>query len=118
MDISPPIAAMAPQPSANTNSGPSNDDAPNNTNANNNVEEPRPAMIAASLDNMDDPTASESKITNIKFINATSYLLTTLMVLGVVIFGVREEGLFGDQFLWMKYQVRVMLVYERVSYCV
>ena len=27
------------------------------------------------------------------------------MVVGVVLLGAREEGVFGDEFLWMKYQV-------------
>lgn len=51
-----------------------------------------------------DTAANESKIQNIKFVNATSFILTALMVMGVVLLGAREEGVFGDEFLWMKYQ--------------
>jgi len=50
--------------------------------------------------------ATASKITNLKFLNGTSYVLTSLLVIGTVLGRVREEGTFADDYLWMKYQVR------------
>lgn len=93
----PTSAMMAPVPSANTNS---NDVPP----------PPRGATRPSSSDG--DPVGDfsaqseedASRIGNLKFVNATSFLLTGMMVVGVVLFGAREEGVFGDEFLWMKYQ--------------
>lgn len=48
--------------------------------------------------------ASNNKIQNLKFLNAAAFLLTCLVVLGVVLGRVREEGVFGNEYLWMKYQ--------------
>jgi len=92
-----PTTAMTPQPSTNTNSASSPPDYTNATAANNDVNNDVNDHRATTA-------ANESKITNIKFTNATSFLLTAMMVVGVVLFGVREEGVFGDEFLWMKYQ--------------
>jgi len=97
MEMSTPTNPMTVQPSPNINSNTAPpslpqqyDDNNNNNNDNNNNE----ALSA------EDAT----KIQNLKFVNATSYLLTGMMVTGVVLFKTREEGVFGDEFLWMKYQ--------------
>ena len=52
-----------------------------------------------------DLSVAASKIQNLKFVNATSYALTLVVVLGVVLAGARAGGIYGDEFLWMKYQV-------------
>lgn len=99
MEMSTPTNPMAPQPSANTNS--------------NNTINLAPPSLPQQYDEHDDANDDDndalsaedaSKIQNLKFVNATSYLLTGMMVTGVVLFKAREEGVFGDEFLWMKYQ--------------
>ncbi len=102
---------MAPQPSwTNTNSS-------------------QPVAPVEETSNVDDPISSSSNAdaaeedassqkypilncTFLKFINTTSFVLTAM----VVLFGVREEGvLFGDEFLWMRYQVRDKLTFMIVD---
>lgn len=78
------------QPSPNSNSN--NDEYDNNNldiDANNNDNN----------NNNDD-----NKITNIKITNTLTYLLTSMIIIGITLWRVREEGVFGDEFLWMKYQ--------------
>jgi len=92
MEMPTPTNPMATQPSTNTNSNvtslpPQYDD--NLTNDND------AALLLAE---------DASKIQNLKIVNGASYLLTGMMVIGVVLFKAREEGVFGDEFLWMKYQ--------------
>lgn len=60
----------------------------------------------APSESADDVQANqESKITNLKYLNILSFLLTAIMVIGVVLLRVREEGVFADAYRWMKYQV-------------
>ena len=49
--------------------------------------------------------ASASNLQNLKFLNAAAFALTALVVLCMVLGRVREEGVFGNEYLWMKYQV-------------
>jgi len=51
--------------------------------------------------------AAATKVENIKYLNAISFLLTACIVIGVVLGRAREEGVFGDEFLWMKYQTLI-----------
>lgn len=55
-------------------------------------------------------TPAQQSVVNLKFLSATVWLLTTMMVVGVVFCGVREEGVFSDFYLWMSYQVRQMVM--------
>lgn len=48
--------------------------------------------------------ASASNLQNLKFLNAAAFALTALVVLCMVLGRVREEGVFGNEYLWMKYQ--------------
>lgn len=41
---------------------------------------------------------------NLKHLNVFCYAVTSVVVLGYVLFGVREEGVYADPYLWMKYQ--------------
>jgi len=49
-------------------------------------------------------TPAQQSVVNLKFLSVTVWLLTTMMVVGVVFCGVREEGVFSDFYLWMSYQ--------------
>ena len=65
-----------------------------------------PNYDTAPSESADDVQANqESKITNLKYLNILSFLLTAIMVIGVVLLRVREEGVFADAYRWMKYQV-------------
>ncbi|EED87363.1 predicted protein [Thalassiosira pseudonana CCMP1335] len=55
-------------------------------------------------------TPAQQSVVNLKFLSVTVWLLTTMMVVGVVFCGVREEGVFSDFYLWMSYQVRQMVM--------
>ena len=56
-----------------------------------------------------------SRIQNLQYLNLTSFVLTSMIVIGVVFWGVREEGVWSDDYSWMRYQVRIVL-YDTVLY--
>ena len=107
-----PHANMTPQPSANTNSEPTTDGADYYTNQ----DTAATAINESSPPQLSSQSSLNKKIINLKFLNGTSYLLTTLIVIGHVLWKVHEEGIWGDDYVWMKYQVRewkkVLSIYE------
>lgn len=95
MSSVPTPLGQPPQPSTNTNSS-SADYNLSSPNSDSKMQAYHADQAAAE--------ATASKITNLKFLNGTSYVLTSLLVIGTVLGRVREEGTFADDYLWMKYQ--------------
>mmetsp|Transcript_35184 Transcript_35184/g.74315 ORF Transcript_35184/g.74315 Transcript_35184/m.74315 type:complete len:391 (+) Transcript_35184:812-1984(+) len=93
---------MVLQPSRNSNNASLPDPSSSSLNNNNTISSNN---NNGNTDQQANPETA--KIQNVKFINATSFVLTSIMVIGVVLLRVREEGVFGDDFLWMKYQTLV-----------
>ena len=52
---------------------------------------------------------SETAVQNHRYLTTLSWLLTTIVICGVVFGKVREEGIYADDYLWMRYQVRLYL---------
>lgn len=61
-------------------------------------------LMNTNMDEEEESAFIESKIFNLRVLNGLSFALTAIVVVGVVLFGASEGGVFGDQFLWMKYQ--------------
>jgi hypothetical protein len=62
-----------------------------------------------------------SAVQNYRYLTTLSWALTTVVVSGIVFGKVREEGIFSDDYLWMRYQVRMelhVLVELQVMFCV
>lgn len=93
-----PHANMTPQPSANTNSSNSEPIAVA-------TNESLPRYESSQHQSQSSASLNNKKIINLKFLNGTSYLLTMLIGIGHVLWKVHEEGIWGDDYLWMKYQV-------------
>ena len=102
--MAPPPAVVDPASSSSSSSANANVVS---ANVDNNEEE---AMMMA-VNNSDDAYSRkkekfDTRVRMSKYINFGLYLLTTMIVLGVMYVGVPAYGVFGDDYLWMKYQVR------------
>jgi hypothetical protein len=49
--------------------------------------------------------ALERRVRASRTINAALFLVSSAVIVGVVFLGVPSYGVFGDDYLWMKYQV-------------
>ena len=77
------------------------------------VAPPPPPMIAVSSDDAPGPMSEslasskvERRIRLSRLCNLVLYMMTFSMVVGVMYVGVPAYGVFGDDYLWMRYQVR------------
>ena len=50
--------------------------------------------------------ANQKRVQISRIINFTLFFVMSAVILGVVFVGVPSYGVFGDEYLWMKYQVR------------
>ena len=50
--------------------------------------------------------ANQQRVQISRIINFTLFFVMSAVILGVVFVGVPSYGVFGDEYLWMKYQVR------------
>lgn len=50
--------------------------------------------------------ANQQRVQISRIINFTLFFVTSAVIMGVVFVGVPSYGVFGDEYLWMKYQVR------------
>lgn len=84
--------------------------APSAPSASSTPPEPEPAGVAPPSVPLESERAAEEvsntngKLQNLKFLNAAAFALTALVVMCMVLGRVREEGVFGNEYLWMKYQ--------------
>mmetsp|Transcript_8278 Transcript_8278/g.17726 ORF Transcript_8278/g.17726 Transcript_8278/m.17726 type:complete len:477 (+) Transcript_8278:481-1911(+) len=66
-----------------------------------------PANLAQQEAHEENMAIAKSRIQNLQFFNATSFLLAGMLTVGVVFWEVREEGIWGADFEWMRYQTLV-----------
>lgn len=52
-------------------------------------------------------------VLNYRYLTTLSFLLTVISVCGMIFGRVREEGIYADEYLWMRYQVRHQHVESR-----
>ena len=50
--------------------------------------------------------ANQQRVQISRIINFTLFFVMSAVIMGVVFVGVPSYGVFGDEYLWMKYQVR------------
>jgi hypothetical protein len=62
--------------------------------------------VPADNDSAAATAANQQRVQISRIINFTLFFVTSAVILGVVFVGVPSYGVFGDEYLWMKYQVR------------
>ena len=62
--------------------------------------------VPADNDSAAATAANQQRVQISRIINFTLFFVTSAVIMGVVFVGVPSYGVFGDEYLWMKYQVR------------